>query len=663
MSVSKIKKDPYKYAKQLSEKDLVSLLEKLSKSYHDGNPLVDDDVYDKAISVLKEKNKNNSFLTQVGSKISNDKKMVELPFYTGSLQKKKPESKEIDKWLDEYDGSCIVSDKLDGASAVFQKEDNELYLYSRGDGIVGQDISHLIKYLFDSKMLSKLPSEDFTVRGELIMSIKNFDTYFSKKYENARNMIAGLINSKTLTVDRKAVCKNTQFMAHQVFEPQKMKPYDQMIWLEKNGFSNNIVYYKKYSELTEKNLAKLLEVRKKESPFKIDGLVVTHNKIHSLVPGKHPKYSWAYKPSLMGETAETEVVDVKWHASKFKYLKPTLEVKPVKLEGTTVTYATAFNAKYVVDNKIGKGAIVKLAKGGDVIPDIIAIIKPAEKIKYPKGTYEWNETKVDFITTDSSYDNEIKVKNIVSFFKILEVKYISTGIVQKLVDNGFSTIKKIISADIDDVAEIEGLGDKSAKKIYTEIKKGLKNVTLSQLMSASNTFGRGFAEKRFVSILENYPDIIDNDYDHKKLVNVISDISGFNKKTAEQFADGLPDFIEFLDRMKDCMDVKDIKKRVPKKVDSESESSSSDSSSSDSSDDEDDKKKKVKIGSIVFTGVRDKDLEKLIQGKGGKVTTSVSKNTSLVVAKNPFEKSSKLVKARLLKIKIVSYDEFKKTFS
>jgi len=632
--LKKLKQDPEEYARALSIPKLVTLLKILADAYYNtGKPLVSDEINDILKSILEKRDKNNKFLKQIGTPIKGTKKMVKLPYYTGSAEKKKPGSRELEKWIEEYSGQCVISDKLDGVSAVFQKKDNDLFLYSRGDGFIGQDISHLIPHLFTEDFIDDLPEEDFVVRGELIMNKKDFNKYFSEDYENARNMISGIVNAKTLDKTRQNVLKYTKFITYIVFEPESLKPSKQLEWLEDAGF--RIVHNEIVNKLTEEYLKDKLEERRKKSPFEIDGLIVIHNKVYKLISGKYPKDSFAYKSILSNEVAIVKVIDVDWRPSQYKYVKPRVIVEKTRLNGVYITHATAHNAKYIIDNKIGEGAIIKLIRSGDVIPKIIEVVKPAKKPKLPDFKYKWNKTKVDIIVDDDSQDLEVLIKNITSFFKTIGVKYMSSGIVTKLVDAGYDSVKKIILANIDEIADIEGLGERSATKIKQEIRLSLNNVTLSKLMAASHIFGRGFGEKRFDLIVSQYPNILEIDYKNKtKLVNMITEIDGFNLTTANQFADNLPLFKKFVDHIKNLID---IKKLTVKKLSI---------------------KGKMKNEVIVFTGIRDKHLEQWIVKNGGKVSTSVSKNTTLVVAKDPTISGSKLTKAKKLGVKILSYDDF-----
>jgi DNA ligase (NAD+) len=644
---TKLKKNPTKYGHGVSIKQLVATLKLLSEKYYGGHPLVSDHTFDILKEILEERDPKNKFLEQVGAPVKSGKKKIKLPFYTGSLNKKKPDTNELTKWLEEYTGQCIVSDKLDGDSAVMEKRDDTLYLYSRGNGIIGHDISHLIPYLFGKTFIKELPDNDFVIRGELVITEDNFHKLIKfpelkkegKKLNNARNLVGGLVNSIHIDQSKIMIAKVTDYITYSVFSP-KLKPSDQLKWLEKNNF--DVVHYDLVSDPTEKYLEKKFDERRKKSEYKIDGLVVVHDALYDLIPGKHPKHAFAYKRYDQSEIADVEVIKVEWRPSQYKYLKPRIIIDPIELSGAEVTYATAFNAQYIVKNNIGPGAIIKITRSGDVIPHILEVIKPAKKPQMPNVEYKWNDTKVDLIVDDDSLDDEIDIKVITNFFKTLGVEHMSSGIITKLYDNGYNTIKKIILAKVSELSDIEGLGKKSATKILSSMDTQLNKVTLSQLMDASGTFGRNFGETRIIAVLEEYPNILDEDWSDKTMINKITEINGIGTVTAKQFVHGLHEFEKFIDHMAKAIDFKSIKKRVPKKMKSTNSVLSGQK--------------------IVFTGFRNKNLQEWITHRGGKVSTSVSKNTTLIIASDTKEDSGKLNDARKLNIPIISLNDFIKEY-
>ena len=153
----------------------------------------DDYQYDMLKETLQRRDPN--YKVPIGTKIREGENRVNLPFWLGSMDKFKPEDEtEIKKWVSKNKSNqYIIEDKLDGVSCLIVVRKGTIKLYTRGDGIIGADISYLAPY-FDT-----IPNKidvDIAVRGELIMPIDVFTQKYSKEYANPRNMVAGRIGGK-----------------------------------------------------------------------------------------------------------------------------------------------------------------------------------------------------------------------------------------------------------------------------------------------------------------------------------------------------------------------------------------------------------------------------------------------------------------------------------
>jgi len=263
--------------------------------------------------------------------------------------------------------------------------------------------------------------------------------------------------------------------------------------------------------------------------------------------------------------------------------------------------------------------------------------------KMPSIPYKWNETKVDLIAKDihgATKDNII-IKQIARFFKILDVKYIGIGIVKKLVNAGYKDSITIISTDEDEITEI--IGEKLTTKIFKNIRNAFKTVTLIQLMVASNTFGMGFGIRKIKIIVDAYPDIMKNKWNRKKFLDKIIELEGFNIKTATKFVDNFNKFKKFYNKLSKVVDLKHVDKQRKKATKTTKKKS--------------DKKLLLSGEKIVFSGFRDKILEQLVEDLGGKVTGSVSGKTTMLVYVMPKGNkiSSKYTKAKKTRNK--NYDK------
>lgn len=636
-TLNKIIKNPQKYAEKADIGDLIDNLNILSDAYYNtGEPLVSDDIYDILIDVLKKRDPNNLYLKNVGAKIKGTKELVELPYEMGSLSKIKPGNDELTKWGKKYKGPYILSDKLDGVSAqIYVDYDGNIFLYSRGDGIEGQNISHLLKYFVSKKTKKKL-EKGTSIRGELIISRENFKK-ISDIMKNARNAVAGLVNAKNFN---EKIAELTEFVAYSILNPRYH--YEKQIEILTDlGFK--VVTNKKIEKIEEITFKNYLSERRKNSEYEIDGIVcVDDEKIYPHVGG-YPDHAFAFKMLMDDQIAITQVDDVLWEPSKDGYLKPKIKIKPVELTGTTVTYATAFNAKFIVDNKIGPGAKIKIVRSGDVIPYILEVMEGSKKgAKMPDFSYKWNSTNVDLILKDENDGDGkqiVTIKLMVHFFTTIGVKYLSEGIITKLVTNGYDSIESILLAKKKDLKKIDGIGEKMVDKIYDEIDRAFDEMNLETFMGASNKLGRGLSEKKAKEIINIYPDIMkESGKKTENLKEKIMKVPGFSDKLSEQFAENFIKFKKFYESISKIKDLSRFEKIEIKE-----------------------KNGMFKDKNIVFTGFRDKNLEKFITDNGGKLTTTVSSNTFLVIyADDSDTSSSKFVKAKEKNIDMVKKSDFEK---
>lgn len=641
--LKEINDDPNAYANYTDIDTLVKVLFKFNEAYHSTDkPLVTDQVYDILYDTLKTRDPENDFFKKIGAKIKIKKEEVKIPFPMGSLSKIKPDTGFLDTWLKKYKGSFVVSDKLDGVSAqIYNDPKLGLKMYTRGEmtdeGNIGQDITDLMKYI-DCGSVENIP-KGTSVRGELIITKKDFEKA-NTKYKNIRNAVIGIVGTKKdLDIE---FAKLIKFMTYSIIYPE-YKQNEQMTLLEK--YKLHVVEYKIKKLIDEDFLKEYLIKRRKESDFMIDGLVIVDSSEAYKVPIGYPDYAFAFKMVLDDQFTIAKVKNVIWEPTMDSYLKPVVEIYPVDLVGTTVTRATAHNAKTVVENKINIGAEIKIIRSGDVIPYIMEVTKPAKEASVPKIPHKWNETEVDYVI---DYDEKIpqEVKDIVQqkiilhFFRKIGVKYLSEGIIAKLYEEGYTTIAGIIGAPEEDLYEIEGLGEKSITKIYKEIYDKLDKLELFQFMAASH-MDRGLGERKLKEIINKYPNIMNEKLDRDDFIEKIKNVDGFSDKLAERFVDNFKYFKKFFKEVNDVYDLSHLLKI--KKIEKQGDL--------------------FKDKSICMTGTRDKEIIDFIEKNGGKISSSVSSKTHLLIHADDADKSSnKFQNAEKYKTIMISVSEFKKKY-
>ncbi len=630
-TISKIIEDPT-YAHKLTIRELEEVISYTNEKYYNtGKSVMKDNIYDVVKNILEDKSPDSKVLNSVGAPV-NTKKL--LPFFMGSMDKIKPDTGELERWMKKNKGPYVLSDKLDGSSGLFQRYKNDKgkwknRFYTRGDGTYGRDITHLLRHIFSKTFLKNLPKKEMAVRGEVIISRENFDK-FSENFSNPRALANGMVNSKTIKMN---VAKNLDFVVFEVLEPDGMKPSEQLEFLQSLGFKTT--HYEIHQKISNNMLSELLLTRRDESDYIIDGVIIQDDHIYPVNTDGNPDHSIAFKMLLSDQIIESVVLDIEWNASRHGILKPVVIYEPVTLGGTTMQRATGFNAKYIKDNKVGPGSRIKITRSGDVIPYIVGVTEGTEP-KYPDIPYEWNESGIDIVLKDIESNKNVDSKKIEHFIKILDIKKIGPKTTKLFVENGIDTIKKLINATEEDFLKMDRIGGKMAENIFVNVQNGIKRVQLPIIMAASQTFHMGFGRRKFKAILKEHPNILDLS-DNTDIEELVSNIRGF-ATTSVHFAEGLPKFKTFLKNHPEITIV------VPKVLENISP----------------DGKFSNKI--FVFTGIRDKNIEKIIEEGGGCVTTSVSKNTYMVVAKDPDTITGKVKKAKEFNIKIMSFEEFKDNF-
>jgi NAD-dependent DNA ligase len=655
--IAKLEKEPHQEGLKLDIKLLEKILKKAINDYYNTDkPLLTDKTFDILETILKERYPEAELFKTIGAPITNNEDKVKLPYYLGSLDKVKPGEKILTKWLKDNEGSVLISEKLDGLSCLLVIEKSaggsgsssggggnlNMKLYKHGDGYEGQEITNLLenvninKTKLNMKEIEKLLSihKHIAIRGEIIIKNNVFDTKYTKLYPKARSLIAGIVNSKK--PDSKIV-KDIDIVFYEWIAPDTLTYENQFNSLKKIGVL--CANYKIYPSLTETQIPELLMDFKKESLYEIDGIILSNNtKSHKRVTSGNPKYSVAYKMVLDDQIATTTVINVEYNISKHGALAPRIQYKPITIKGDNHQYTSGFNMKYIVDNNIGPGTEIQIIKSGDVIPYIYKIIKCSASAQMPDSTikWHWNETRVDAIVDDMETNSDVRVKRIISFFSVMKIAGVGEGVVNKLVNAGYEEIRNILDLTPDVMARIDGFQLKSATNVYNSIHKVIDvEQPLERVMMASNIFGLGLGEKKFKLIVDAIPNFMVKWKKGLVLKDDIMNIDGFSDKSTEVFFKGMPKFIEWL------------KLYSMIKLDLGSDT-------------------KIDVGDkftgmvVVFTGVRNADMEKIITDGGGVIGSGITGKTTMVVAKDITENSGKIKTAREKGIQLMNIDDFAK---
>tara|TARA_B110000261_G_scaffold161990_1_gene204654 strand:+ start:1693 stop:3498 length:1806 start_codon:yes stop_codon:yes gene_type:complete len=597
----------------MSIKELVEKLTKCDYQYTIGAPIITDMAYDELREQLYKLDPKNKYFKIIGCEATDN--CVKLPYHLGSQTKIK-EDKDLQKWIKKYNtNDYVISEKLDGISAYYNKAENKLY--TRGNGKTGSDISHILPHI-------NLPviNTDI-VRGELLISKKNWKEEYGS---NARNVVAGLVNAKTLNIK---LLKFVDLVIYQVID-KSIKMEEQLKLITKNSVKYSIIK----EPLTINNLKILLNTYKASSAYEIDGIVVTDNsKAYDNIKTGNPNFAFAFKNAELDENVITTVIDVEYKLSKDNRYKPRVIFNKVKLDQVNIECASGYNAKFIKDNGIGVGAKIRIVRSGQVIPKIIEVITKAAVPKMPDGEWEWDITNTDAMfvkKVNEESPKEQRVGRAVHFFKTLGVKNLAEGTIVKLYDKGFKTLESVL--DIKDPSELKnipGIGDKKIEVIIKCIKEALSCKILEDIMAASNIFERSLGSKKLKLIITNYDDIMN---DNIKIDDLMT-VHGIGKVNAEQFIVGFNDFKVFYNKYYNGTIEPEDHTEPEKALD-----------------------KRLVGKKVSFTGVRNKELEKLIEKYEGKVVSAVSKTLDVLITKDINSNSSSMKKAKELNILIIEYD-------
>ena len=615
--LKEINKNPQKLLKKVSVRQLERILKFASDRYYNDDPVLEDEVYDLLEEKLREISPDSKILRDTGAPVRGDIQKIKLPVWMGSLDKIKPGKRDTELWFERYTGPYMISEKLDGISGLITYSGEDVKIYTRGDGEFGQDISFLEKYL-------DLPDvrEKICVRGEFVLKNSLFEKKYKSRFPKPRTVVSSLVNSKRPDPE---ILNDIDFLVYEIVRKEGNKWSDQFQQAEKLGFQTPEHVVVEKTDQTE--MTKLLGMMKGTSLYEIDGLVISQDEEYLRYISGRPKYSVAFKVDEPG--VRTTVIDVLWEPSKFGILKPRVQIDPVVIEGDTVKFSTGKNAKFIRNQGIGRGTVLRVTKSGGVIPEITKVLEKKTP-KFPKGIdYDWNETEVEIILKNWRSSEEVQIKRLLHVFQVLGVPNISIGNVTKMFKSGYNTIKKIHRMEVEDFLKIPTFKEKTSEKLYQSVRAAFGTpIPLETLMTLGRVFGNGFAEKKFSIVVNKYKTI---DRISKLSVSELSTLEGFSDKSAEQFESGMDRFLAFMEENSFLR----IRKPVSQK------------------------KGNLSGMNIVFTGFRDNTLKDQIESRGGKILVSITSKTSLLLynTESDLEKG-KGVKAKKLGIKTLKREDF-----
>ena len=598
-----------------------------NEAYFNKKALISDAAFDKITAELEKRAPKWLAAQGTGAKV-NKKTEVRLDEFMPSLTKVYPDK--IATKLKSNTELQVVMDKLDGSALqVVYDQGKPIKVVTRGDGTLGGDISFLIPHLKLPKTINR--KVRVVLRCEAVMKASVFKKKYSEEAENARALVNGALNS----MKPSPALKDIDIVVLGVYGSMMEAG---LSWAADRGFT--VV---NYEILALAKAVTILAARRKMSAYDMDGLVLAgRNAVFEYSNADKPKWTWAYKENeSIEDAAKATVTKIIWQESRKHLLVPKIEIKPIRLGGTTVTFATAHNAQWMVDRGIGPGAIVQIVRSGDVIPKIVGVVKKG-KLQLPDFDYE--QRGVHFVSVSES--KEQAVRAIHHFFTTLGIEFIATKTIEKLYDAGFTSVLHHLNSygRRMDGYMAAGMGVAMTAKIYAEFSRVFNDgVLLRDLMVASNKMNAGIGERKLKAIEAHYKDVPNilaelvkgtEDFVRMRMDRV----PGFKTRTIDLLVASLIDFKPWLRHL---LKLQFLKVRKPEIA----------------------QVKKAVKGSlsgerVSFTGYRDKDQEAWILSKGGELV-DFGARTTILLFKPDGKASTKVAKAQVKGIKTLLFKDLK----
>lgn len=594
---------------------------------------ITDKVYNALEAELQRIKPDHPYLQMIGAPVKIKKTNMKLPFKMPSLHKIKTDV-EIESWLAKNPGPYIVSDKVDGVSIGVKNTDKDNRLgFTRGNGTIGDNITYKLPYLGIPHLRMAID-----LRGETVMPLAQFNSKWKRTaanerhlFKNARGMASGIVNTDELHRG----LKDSKTIIYEVVSPRGV-PSMQLTKLKTLGF--NVVPFRVFNKLTPAVLKAYLVERRTKAHYEMDGLVITQNKKNPAPVADNPSWSVAYKDESTEASGTATVVKVEWNITRTGRLFPRIWIEPIQLGTITNTYLSGKSGKLILDNGIGPGAKIFITRAGDVIPDFkrtVKRVKPQMPDARVVGKWVWNGENIDL---ENREHDTAQLLNIEHFFATIGVDDFKSATISKFLDDTrFTDVPSFVNASQKQWQSVAGT-NVNIGRVWQQMRDNLAGIQLSTLMYASYCFGRAMGSRRFTALLAEQPNIVteSRQMNYFDVIDLIDDIKGFDVTTATQLADGMKPFRIWLKKMP-CITTTTKKPKL--KLAS----------------------KKLAGQYVVFTKVRDADLEAAIAANGGEVGDSTSKMTALIT-KDVNDVSAKLNAARAKNVPIFTITSFRKKF-
>lgn len=640
-------------------KELTTILSEAARAYYQESREIMsnyeyDKLYDELLALEKETGVvlASSPTQKVGYEVLNalPKEAHGIPML--SLDKTKS-AEDLKDWLGNQTG--LLSWKLDGLTIVLTYNHGALQkAVTRGNGEIGEVITNNAR-VFSNVPLNIAYSGELILRGEAVISYSEFNRINDEiedvdaKYKNPRNLCSGSVRqlNNQITANR-----HVKFMAFALVKAEGTDFHnsrkEQFEWLKTQGF--DLVEYRMVTSDTLEAAIEDFAGRIQEYDIPSDGLVLLYDDINygeSLGrTAKFPRNSIAFK--WADEIRETKLAYIEWSASRTGLINPIAVFDPVELEGTTVSRASVHNLSIMESLALGQDDIITVYKANMIIPQIADNLTRSGKITIPKEcpvcegrteVRQINDVKSLYCTNPDCQAKRVKSFTLLVSRDALNIDGLSEATLEKFIGAGFikeyADIFHLEQYEVS-ITQMEGFGRKSYENLIQAIKKA-SHTTLPRVIYGLGIAGIGLANAKMLCRAFQF--------DFEKLRHADQDelveVDGIGTVLADAW-------IKYFADERNMSNVDNLLSELTFEIEEQGMAEA------------------ILDGmTFVITGALEhftnrKELQEVIEAKGGKITGSVTSKTTYLINNDTASNSSKNKRAKELGVPIISEEEFLK---
>ena len=501
-------------------------------AYYEGNPFLSDSAFDTLEEELKKR--GSKVIEQVGAK----RKDFDFPHPSPMLSLAKIQM-ELDEegntnymadsfstWyrkrlsiLKKNKSILLASPKFDGnAINIIYQGKNLSSVLTRGDGKFGKDITKRMSSIIPNNLklvdLELNDTDVLEIRAEVVIPVKLFVKKYSHTFANARNYVAGVLGTDDPDMDK--VSELIPIPLHFILNGKHIHPYH---FLENNfylGKGFETFYVDDYV-----GMIKYYEELRSEFEFQLDGVVISFPvEYRSILGHNDHDPEWAIAIKFLPEFATTSVENIDWTASKTGEIIPTLNLKPVFLDGSTISRVAGYNAGYVESKKLGPGALVSIAKSGDIIPEIQEVISESLDpdsvlpLKCPYCDADLEYDGIHLVCPNESCEGRI-AKRLTVAVKVLDLDGIGDKTMEPFAKD-FDNIYQVIMwvYEFGDTPQIERYGIKHGSRSQEIFVNAFKNIRSIPYWKVIQMLGFDNVGKKLSEQLAREYNGLDYNYSH-----------------------------------------------------------------------------------------------------------------------------------------------------